>query len=113
MGLAIFIGELEWDDGDASIKLIETKPWLLGQHQDSRYANYWGMSYGAQGFACQKFPWFKEAIGLETYSEPKPLITIPPPYGTFDPEWGYFVNWFTFWRNYALSNLKDPVIRLS
>ena len=113
MGLTIFIGEVELDDGEASIKLIPKSPEVLSQHPDNMYANHWSMGYTAQQFACREFPWFREVIGENTYIEPKPLSLVPAPYGEVPPGWLGFVEWFTFWRGYSLANFKNPAIRLA
>ena len=112
MGLSIFIGEVEVDDGALSIHLLRNSPVLLSQYEDSHYANYWSMSYSAQELGCKHYPWFKEAIGSDTCSTPKPLVDVPAPYGEIPYGWEHFVEWFTFWREYALNQLKYPVIRL-
>ena len=39
MGLTIFIGEVELDDGEASIKLIPKSPGSPSQHPDDMYVN--------------------------------------------------------------------------
>lgn len=114
MSLTIFIGETEVDNGDVSVKLVPTVPGLLAQHPTYTYANHWTMSYTAQHYGCQTIPWFSEAVGLETYNEtgPKPLELVPAPYGEIPEGWDNFFKWFSFWREFALRNYKNPVIKL-